>query len=109
MNKTNISAAPMLPPLSDRKQVKSCTSRLHGLTLNGLIHERSDRLACIDDISRQHPPGFRAEVARIMRGARGDQESIPRVQYYGGTSLNPHLDLARDDVADLFSRVNVPP
>src|SRR5919108_2088020 len=79
------------------------------LPLNGLVHERRDRLACLDDISRQHPPGFRAEVSRIMRGPRGDQESIPWAQYYGGTSLYPHLDLACDDVADLFSRMNVPP
>src|SRR4029434_10369069 len=43
-----------------------------------------------------------------MRGPRGDQESIPWVQYYGGTSLYPHLDLACDNVADLFSRMDVP-
>jgi hypothetical protein len=72
-----------------------------------LVHERRDRLACLDDISRQHPPGFRAEVARIMRGPWRDQESIPWVEYYGGTSMYPHLDLACDDVADLFSWMNV--
>src|SRR5580765_1253050 len=78
------------------------------LSLNGWLHERRNRLACLDDISRQHPPGFRADVARVMRGPRGDQESIPCVQYYSGTSLYPHLDLACDDVADLFSWMNVP-
>ena len=101
MNETNISAEPMLLAYEPRR---IRTTYL----LNGLVHERRDRLACLDDIRRQHPPGFRAEVARIMRGPRGDQESIPRVQYYGSTSLYPHLDLACDDVADLFSRMNVP-
>jgi hypothetical protein len=72
-------------------QVESYASRLHALSLNGLVHEHRDRLACLDDISRQHPPGFRAEVARIMRGPRRDQESIPWAQYYGGTSLYPTL------------------
>src|SRR5688572_18060756 len=43
-----------------------------------------------------------------MRSARRDQESISWAQYYGGTSLDPHLDLASDDVADLFSWMNVP-
>src|SRR5215475_8814036 len=100
MNKANIGAGPMLPPDKPR--------RTPDLPLNGLVHESRDRLACLDDIRRQHPPGFRAEVARIMRGPRGDQESIPRVQYYGSTSLYPHLNLACDDVADLFSRMNVP-
>src|SRR5215475_15522800 len=94
MNKANIGAGPML--------ARQASSSAPDLLLNGLLHERRDRLACLDDIRRQHPPGFRAEVARIMRGPRGDQESIPRVQYYGSTSLNPHLDLACDDVADLF-------
>src|SRR4026208_2599940 len=79
------------------------------LSLNGLLHERRDRLACLDDISRQHLPGFRAEVSRVMRRPRRNQESIPWPQHYGGTSLHPHLDLACDDVADLFSRMNVPP
>src|SRR5688572_27994189 len=97
MNKTNISAEPMLPLL-----------RARDLSLNGLVHERRDRLACFDDIRRQHLPGFRADVARIMRSPRRDQESIARVQYYGRTSLYPHLDLAFDDVADLFSWMNVP-
>ena len=97
MNKTNISAEPMLPLL-----------RARDLSLNGLGHERRDRLACLDDISRQHLPGFRADVSRIMRGPRRDQESIPWAQYYGGTPLHPHLDLACDDVADLFPRMNVP-
>src|SRR6267142_1223401 len=78
------------------------------LPLNGWVHERRDRLVCLDDISRQHPPGFRAEVARIMRGPRRDEESIPCVQYYVGTSLYHHLDLASDDVADLFSWMRVP-
>src|SRR5262245_48175384 len=41
-------------------------------------------------------------------GSAGDQEPIPRIQYYGGTSLYPHLDLACDNVADLFSRMSVP-
>ena len=77
-------------------------------SLNGWVHERRERLAGLDDISRQHPPGFRAEVARIMRGPRGDEESIPCVQYCVGTSLHHHLDLAGDDVADLFSWMRVP-
>src|SRR5512145_2532401 len=97
MNKTNI-GEPMLP-----------LPRARDLSLNGLVHERSDRLACLDEIRRQHPPGFRADVLRIMRRPRGNQESIPWAQYYGSTSLYPHLDLACDDVADFFSRMNVPP
>jgi hypothetical protein len=60
--------------------LRRASSSAADLPLNGLVHERSDRLACLDDIRRQHPPGFRAEVSRIMRGPRGDQESIPRVQ-----------------------------
>ena len=43
-----------------------------------------------------------------MRGPRRDEESIPCVQYDVGTSLYHHLDLADDDVADLFSWMNVP-
>src|SRR5262245_40347148 len=85
-----------------------CLSVARALSLNGLVHERRDRLACLDDIRRQHPPGFRAEVARIMRGPRGNQKSLPCAQYNGGTSLYPHLDLACNDIADLFSRMNVP-
>src|SRR5687768_2804582 len=83
-------------------------SEFIALPLNGWVHERRDRLACLDDISRQHPPRFRAEVARIMRGPRWDEESIPGVQYDGGTSLDHHLDLAGDDVADLFAWMSVP-
>jgi hypothetical protein len=41
-------------------------------------------------------------------GSAGDEESIPCVQYYGDTSLYHHLDLVGDDVADLFSWMNVP-
>src|SRR5512132_2076250 len=103
-----MSLSPWWSISSDGMQVASYDSRYHDLSLNGLVHERRDRLACLDDISRQHPPSFRAEVARIMRGPWGDQESIPCVQHYGGTSLYPHLDLACDDVANLFSWMNVP-
>ena len=97
MNKTYISGEPMLP------------LRARDLALAGWFDECRDRLTCLDDICRQHLPGFRAEVARIVRSSRRDQKSLPWPQHYGGTSLYPHLDLALDNVADLFSRMNVPP
>src|SRR3979490_3226647 len=77
------------------------------LFLNGSLHEGRERLARLDDIGREHPTGFRAEVAGIMRGPRGDEESIPCVQDDVGSPLDHHLDLAGDDIADLFSWVNV--
>src|SRR5262245_65842770 len=43
-----------------------------------------------------------------MRGPRRDQKSLPWAQYNGGTSLYPHFDLACDNIADLFSWMNVP-
>ena len=43
-----------------------------------------------------------------MRSPRGDEESIPCAQYYSGTSLYHHLDLAGNDVANLFTWMNVP-
>ena len=88
--------------------VRRASASAPDLPLNGLVHERRDRLACFNDIRGQHPPGVRAEVAGIMRGPRGDQKSLPWAQYNGGTSLYPHLDLACDDIADLFSRMHVP-
>src|SRR5881409_2348621 len=106
----NFCKARRLPPVMSLVCIaaRRASSSAPDLSLNGWLHERRNRLACLDDISRQHPPGFRAEVSRIMRGPRGDQESIACVQYYGGTSLYPHLDLACDDVADLLSWMNVP-
>src|SRR5467141_917139 len=78
------------------------------LLLNGSLHEGRERLARLDDIGRQHPAGLRAEVAGIMRSARRDEESVPCPQDDAGSSLHHHLDLAGHDIADLFSRMNMP-
>ena len=43
-----------------------------------------------------------------MRGSRRDEETVAGAQDDGGTSLDLHLDLASDDVADLFAGMNVP-
>ena len=42
-----------------------------------------------------------------MRGPRGDQESIPACSTTVARPV-PHLDLAFEDVADLFAWMNVP-
>src|SRR4030081_2946914 len=78
------------------------------LLLNRSLHEGRERLARLDDIGRQHPAGLRAEVAGVMRRPRGDEESVPCPQDDVRTALHHHLDLAGDDVADLFSRMNMP-
>src|SRR5919206_3435653 len=87
-----------------------CTSRLskHFLLTFQEVTPLSKTRNQLNDIRGQHPPGVRAEVAGIMRGPRGDQKSLPGAQYNGGTSLYPHLDLAGDNIADLFARMHVP-
>ena len=43
-----------------------------------MLHHRRQRLARLDDMRRQHAPGLGAEVARIVRRVRRDQEFDPR-------------------------------
>ena len=43
-----------------------------------------------------------------MRCARRDEEPIPGVQGQRRLAGDPHLDGPGDDVADLFTRMNVP-
>ena len=81
---------------------------LMGSRVGVLLHECRERLAGLDDIGRQHPSGLGTEVTRTMRGPRRDQESVAGMKDDGGTSLDLHLDIAGDDVADLFAWMNVP-
>jgi hypothetical protein len=88
--------------------VSVCGRAVQSSTMRS-VYERREWFADLDDVGGQHPTSSGSDVECVVRGARRDEERIAGVEVQWGLITNHHLHCAGEDVADLFTGVNMPP